>query len=184
MIGNWANWEIWAKGALCARGGWFGGCLAGSWAGVSCTLVARSLSLVTSKWSGDRGPDTAVKPVEGTRRGDCPACSREQGTFGRLGAAARTAAEVEAAVRDHLRGLLRVPGRVADVVTRGVELGPMLDDAQVMARYDATGCHLETAIRGWAVAHVRLLVEKVTVSPQDIELSLRANGVKALGLEL
>jgi hypothetical protein len=44
MIENWVNWEIWAKGALCSRGGWLlGGCsrLVG---GVSCALVVRSLA--------------------------------------------------------------------------------------------------------------------------------------------
>ncbi len=41
------------------------------------------------------------------------------------------AAELEAAVLEQLRGILRAPGMIAEVVGKAVELDPTLDEAQV-----------------------------------------------------
>ncbi|MGH8566562.1 MAG: recombinase family protein [Gammaproteobacteria bacterium] len=94
------------------------------------------------------------------------------------------AAELEAAVLEQLRGLLRAPGIVADVVPRAVELDPSLDEAQVtvaMTRLEAIWDQIFPAEQQRIV---RLLVEKVIVSPGDIEIRLRVNGIEELALEL
>lgn len=94
------------------------------------------------------------------------------------------AAEIEAAVLEQLRGILRTPGMVDGVVTRAVELDPMLDEAQVtvaMTRLDDIWDQLFPAEQQRIV---RLLVEKVIVSPNDIEVRLRANGIREVALEL
>jgi len=94
------------------------------------------------------------------------------------------AAELEAAVLGQLHGFLRAPGMVAEVITRAVELDPTLDEAQVivtMTRLDAIWDQLFPAEQSRIV---RLLVEKVIVSPHDIEVRLRQTGIEELALEL
>lgn len=94
------------------------------------------------------------------------------------------AAELEAAVPEQLRGLLRAPGMVADVVGRATELDPTLDEAQVtvaMTRLDQIWDQLFPPEQQRIV---RLLVEKVIVSPQDIEVRLRQTGIEELAFEL
>lgn len=94
------------------------------------------------------------------------------------------AAELEAAVLEQLRGILRAPGMVADVVTRATQLDPTLDEAQVtvaMTRLDAIWDQLFPAEQQRIV---RLLVEKVIVSPNDMEVRLRQTGIEELVLEL
>ncbi|MGH7430050.1 MAG: hypothetical protein ACREJ4_17080 [Candidatus Methylomirabilaceae bacterium] len=94
------------------------------------------------------------------------------------------AAELEAAVLEQLRSILQAPGMVADLVGRATELDPTLDEAQVtvaMTRLDQIWDQLFPAEQ---TRVVRLLVEKVIVSPRDIEVRLRANGIDELALEL
>ncbi len=94
------------------------------------------------------------------------------------------AAELEAAVLEQLRGLLRAPGMVGEVVARAVELDSTLDEAQVtvaMTRLDQIWDQLFPAEQQRIV---RLLVEKVIVSPNEIEVRLRTNGIEKLALEL
>jgi site-specific DNA recombinase len=94
------------------------------------------------------------------------------------------AAELEAAVLEQLRGILRAPEMVAQVVGKAVELDATLDEAQVtvaMIRLDAIWDQLFPAEQQRIV---RLLVETVIVSPSDIEVRLRENGIEALALEL
>ena len=69
---------------------------------------------------------------------------------------------------------------VAEVVTRAVELNPMLDEAQVTVA-------MTRLTKLFPAEHqriVRLLVEKVVVSPHAIGVRLRANGIEELALEL
>ena len=94
------------------------------------------------------------------------------------------AAELEVAVLEQLRGLMRAPGMVSEVVGRATELDPTLDEAQVtvaMTRLDQIWDHLFLAEQQRIV---RLLVEKVIVSPSDIEVRLRQTGIEDLALEL
>lgn len=70
---------------------------------------------------------------------------------------------------DQLRAVLRSPDLLGDVLPRAIELDPSLDEAKVTVAM--------TRI-------VKLLVEKVIVSPNDLEVRLRANGIERLVLEL
>jgi len=94
------------------------------------------------------------------------------------------AAELESAVLEQLRGILRAPDLLGDIVSRANKLDPTLDEAQVtvaMTRLDVIWDQLfpdeQTRI-------VKLLVEKVIVSPTDLEVRLRANGLERLVLDL
>jgi site-specific DNA recombinase len=94
------------------------------------------------------------------------------------------AAELESAVLDQLRVILRAPNLIGDVVPRAVALDPLLDEAKVtvaMTRLDEIWDQLFPAEQSRIV---RLLVEKVIVSPNDIEVRLHANGIERLVLEL
>lgn len=94
------------------------------------------------------------------------------------------AAELESAVLDQLRATLRSPSLLGDVVVRAVELDATLDEARVavaMTRLDQVWDQLFPVEQ---IRIVRLLVEKVIVSPEDIELRLHANGIERLVLEL
>ncbi|MFZ6813713.1 recombinase family protein [Undibacterium sp. Rencai35W] len=94
------------------------------------------------------------------------------------------AAELESAVLDQLRATLRSPSLLGDVVARAVELDATLDEALItvaMTRLDQIWDQLFPAEQ---IRIVRLLVEKVVVSPDDIELRLHANGIERLALEL
>ena len=71
-----------------------------------------------------------------------------------------------------------MPGMVADVVTRGVELGPMLDDAQVtvtMTRLHQIWDQLFPA------EQIRIVHGYWAVSPHDTEVRLRQIGIERLG---
>ena len=73
---------------------------------------------------------------------------------------------------------------VTAILPRAIELDPSLDEAKVtvaMTRLDTIWDQLfpveQTRI-------VKLMVEKVIVSPNDLEVRLRANGIERLVLEL
>ncbi|KVC62673.1 recombinase [Burkholderia ubonensis] len=94
------------------------------------------------------------------------------------------AAELEAAVLDQLRAILRSPRLIGDMLPRAIALDPNLDEAMVtvaMTRLDAIWDQLFPAEQ---TRIVKLLVEKVIVSPDDLEVRLRANGIERLVLEL
>ena len=94
------------------------------------------------------------------------------------------AAELESAVLDQLRGILRSPDLLGNVLPQAIALDPTLDEAKVtvaMTRLDAIWDQLFPAEQ---TRIVRLLVDKVIVSPNDLEVRLRANGIERLVLEL
>lgn len=94
------------------------------------------------------------------------------------------AAELESTVLDQLRGILRAPDLLGDVLPQAIKLDPTLDEAKVtvaMTRLDAIWDQLFPAEQ---TRIVKLLVEKVIVSPNDLEVRLRANGIERLVLEL
>jgi hypothetical protein len=73
---------------------------------------------------------------------------------------------------------------VAGVAERAARLDPSLDEAQVtvaMTRLDAIWDQLFPAEQQRIV---RLLIDKVIVSPNDIEVRFRPNGIEVLALEL
>src|SRR6218665_1852068 len=94
------------------------------------------------------------------------------------------AAELESAVLDQLRAVLRSPDLLGDVLPRAIELDPSLDEAKgtvAMTRLDTIWARRFPAEQTHIV---KLLVEKVIVSPNDLEVRLRANGIERLVLEL
>lgn len=94
------------------------------------------------------------------------------------------AAELESAVLDQLRAILRSPELLSEVLPQAIKLDPTLNEAKVivaMTRLDAIWEQLFPAEQSRIV---KLLVEKVIVSPNDLEVRLRANGIERLVLEL
>ena len=95
-----------------------------------------------------------------------------------------SAAELESAVLDQLRAILRAPNLLGDMLPQAIKLDPTLDEARItvaMTRLDAIWDQLFPAEQ---TRIVKLLVEKVIVSPNDLEVRLRANGIERLVLEL
>jgi site-specific DNA recombinase len=94
------------------------------------------------------------------------------------------AAELESAVLEQLRGILRAPALLGDLLSQASKQDPTLDEAKVtvaMTRLDAIWDQLFPAEQ---TRIVRLLVEKVIVSPTDLEVRLRANGIERVVLDL
>ena len=94
------------------------------------------------------------------------------------------AAELESAVLAQLRAILRAPNLLGDMLPQAIKLDPTLDEAKItvaMTRLDAIWDQLFPAEQ---TRIVKLLVEKVIVSPNDLEVRLRANGIERLVLEL
>jgi len=94
------------------------------------------------------------------------------------------AAELESAVLEQLRGILRAPALLGEVLSQAARLDPTLDEAKVtvaMTRLDAIWDQLFPAEQ---TRMVRLLVEKVIVSPTDLQVRLRANGIEQVVLDL
>jgi len=93
------------------------------------------------------------------------------------------AADLESAVMEQIRAILRAPQMVEEAARRAVRLDPTLDEAQVtiaMMRMDEIW---EQLFSDEQARIVKLLVEKVIVSPNDIEVRLRPNGIERLALE-
>jgi len=94
------------------------------------------------------------------------------------------AAELESAVFDQLRTLLRSPDLVREMLPQAIKMDPSLDEAKItgaMSRLDAIWDQLFPAEQRRIV---QLLVDKVIVSPDEVEVRLRANGIERLVLEL
>jgi site-specific DNA recombinase len=94
------------------------------------------------------------------------------------------AAELESAVLDQLRNILRAPNLLSDLVPQAKKLDPTLDEAKVtvaMKRLDLIWDQLFPAEQARIV---KMLIEKVIVSPSDLEVRLRANGIEQLVQEL
>lgn len=85
---------------------------------------------------------------------------------------------------EQLRGILRAPEMVVDIVGRATELDPTLDEAEVTVAMTQLDQIWDELFPSEQQRIVRRLVEKVIVSPRDIEVRLRANGIEELALEL
>jgi nicotinamidase-related amidase len=87
-------------------------------------------------------------------------------------------------VLDQLRAILSAPDLLGEVLPQAIKLDPTLDEAKITVattRLDAIWDQLFPAEQ---TRIVRLLVEKVILSPNDLEVWLRANGIERLALEL
>jgi len=93
------------------------------------------------------------------------------------------AADLESAVMEQLRAILRAPQMVEEAARRAVRLDPTLDEAQVTVAMTRIDEIWEQLFPDEKARIVKLLVEKVIVSPNDIEVRLRPNGIDRLALE-
>jgi DNA invertase Pin-like site-specific DNA recombinase len=94
------------------------------------------------------------------------------------------AAELESAVLEQLRGHLRSPDVVRDVLPQAQKYAPTLDEAIVtvaMKRLDDVWDQLFPAEQ---MRIVRLLVRQVNVSPNNMSMDLHPTGIQRLVLEL
>ena len=94
------------------------------------------------------------------------------------------AAELESAVLEQLRGHLRSPDVVRDVLPQAQKYDPTLDEAIVtvaMKRLDDVWDQLVPAEQ---MRIVRLLVRQVNVSPNNMSMDLHPTGIQRLVLEL
>ena len=94
------------------------------------------------------------------------------------------AAELESAVLEQLRGHLRSPDVVRDVLPQAQKYDPTLDEAIVtvaMKRLDDVWDQLFPAEQ---MRIVRLLVRQVNVSPNNMSMDLHPTGIQRLLLEL
>ena len=94
------------------------------------------------------------------------------------------AAELESAVLEQLRGHLRSPDVVRDVLPQAQKYDPSLDEAIVtvaMKRLDDVWDQLFPAEK---MRIVRLLVRQVNVSPNNMSMDLHPTGIQRLVLEL
>ena len=94
------------------------------------------------------------------------------------------AAELESAVLEQLRGHLRSPDVVRDVLPQAQKYDPTLDEAVVtvaMKRLDDVWDQLFPAEQ---MRIVRLLVRQVNVSPNNMSMDLHPTGIQRLVLEL
>jgi len=94
------------------------------------------------------------------------------------------AAELESAVLQQLRTMMRQPVMIREIVPQAVALNDQLDEAQItvaMTRLDVIWDQLFPAEQARIV---QLLLEKVIVSPTHIELQLRANGIEQVVKEI
>nr|WP_254448271.1 recombinase family protein [Marinobacterium sp. xm-a-152] len=103
---------------------------------------------------------------------------------GASGLARYPAVQLETTVVSQLREILRSPPMLERIIPQGVVLDNDLDEAKVtvaMVQLDGIWDHLLPA------EHERitkLLVEKVVVSPDDIEVRMRLNGLETVTREL
>lgn len=93
------------------------------------------------------------------------------------------AADLESAVMEQIRAILRSPQMVEEAARRAVRLDPTLDEAQVTVAMTRMDEIWEQLFPDEQARIVKLLVEKVIVSPNDIEVRLRPNGIEMLALE-
>ena len=94
------------------------------------------------------------------------------------------AAELEAAVLDQLRTMMRQPVMISEIVPQVVALNDQLDVEQItvaMTQLDGIWDQLFPAEQ---TRIVQLLVERVIVSPNHIELQLGANGIGQMVKEI
>lgn len=94
------------------------------------------------------------------------------------------AAELESAVLEQLRGLLRSPELLAEVLPHAISLDPSLDEAKATVAMTCLDEIWDQLFPAEQARIVRLLVERVIVSPTELEVRLRANGLEKIVLEL
>ena len=93
------------------------------------------------------------------------------------------AADLESAVMEQIRAILRSPQMVEEAARGAERLDPTLDAAQVTVAMTRVDEIWEQLFPDEQARIVKLLVEKVIVSLNDIEVRLQPNGIERLALE-
>ncbi len=128
-------------------------------------------------------PWTATKKNGKRYRYYIPQRDTKEGT-GASGLPRFPAQELENAVLGQLRQIMRQPLMLGDITRQAVQHVPMLDEAKVtvaMTRLDVVWDQLFPAEQSRII---RLLVDKVIVSPKDIQLNLNPIGLEKIALEV
>lgn len=94
------------------------------------------------------------------------------------------AGQLESAVLDQLRNLLRSPAMIAEVLPLATQQDPALDEANITVALTKLDQVWEQLFPAEQERIVRLLVERVIVSPSDIEVRFRLNGIESVTKEL
>jgi site-specific DNA recombinase len=87
-------------------------------------------------------------------------------------------------VLEQLRSLMRAPALLSDAIAHAKRRDATLNEAKVtvaMNRLDAIWAQMFPAEQ---TRMIRLMVEKVIVSPKQLEVRLRANGIERLILDM
>lgn len=92
--------------------------------------------------------------------------------------------QLEGAVLDQLRAIMRQPAMINDIVPKVLSLNSKLDEAMITVAMTRLDLIWEQLFPAEQTRIVRLLVEKVVVSPTNIELSLRPCGIEQVVMEL
>lgn len=93
------------------------------------------------------------------------------------------AGELEGAVVSQLRRVLRAPEMIEAMIPQAVALDPTLDEAQVTVAMTQVDRVWEQLFPAEQQRLVRLLVERVIVSPTNLELRLRPGGIGTLAAD-
>ena len=90
------------------------------------------------------------------------------------------ASELESTVTDQLRTILRSPQLLDDVIEKAKELDADLDSAKVTVAMTQLERIWDQLFPAEQARITKLLIEKVIVSPNNLEVRLRANGFDTL----
>ncbi len=94
------------------------------------------------------------------------------------------AAELEAAVVNQIRSLLQSPPVMQKTAAATSQLGDPVDEAMVTVAMTQIDKIWDQLFPDEQSRIIRLLVEKVIVSPDSIDVRLRNNGIERLALEI
>jgi hypothetical protein len=94
------------------------------------------------------------------------------------------AAELEAAVVNQIRSLLQSPPVMQKTAAITRQLGDPVDEAQVTVAMMQIDKVWDQLFPDEQSRIIRLLVEKVIVTPDSIDVRLRSNGIERLALEI
>lgn len=83
-----------------------------------------------------------------------------------------------------VHAILQAPDLLSEVLPQAIKLDPALDEAKVTVAMTRLDVIWEQLFPAEQTRIVKILVEKVIVSPNDLEVRLRANSIERLVLEM
>ena len=90
---------------------------------------------------------------------------------------------LESAVKEQVREVLRSQELVAQILPLAKQQDPSLDEARVTVAMRQIDTVWEQLLPPEQKRIIELIVEKVIVSPYDLEVRLRANGIERILME-